>query len=819
MGSENSQNTMDRLCGWLTRRRGLILLAVVLITAGFSLGVLNLRGEVILQHMFPYDHPYLKLHARFAQVFGSGASGVAIALKSKNGDIFNRSYLEKLKKMTEEVTLWDEVYRVLTVSIASRSVKVVKAKKKGEISIEPLMWPELPKTPAEMALLKKHIFSDPAYNGTLVANDGSAALLMTEFRENISYERTFQLLRDLAKRYSDDQTSVHIVGYPMLMGWIYSSKPQMRLVFVISLGLMILILALIFRNLPGMVAPMAVGLISTGIGLGFVGWIGINFSPLLYVLAFLVGARKISHSVQITHRYLEEYEECGGDKMLACRRTMRAMIMPNVAGVATDAAGFLVLLLAKIVLMQHLAIIMSFWMLSIAFSAVLTPIICTYLPLKKVSSEWVQRRRKADWLDKAGTALTGFCIGSGRYVLGAGVVVMVIVCGWQMTDLKIGDPSPGSPLLWPDHVYNRDQALINRDFKASSENLILFYEGDRNSVYDPVVLNTFEAFARRLRTSLPDIYKSASSIINTVNMVNVTFHDGDELWRQLPGDKTLLTGLLGYIRQNTDRGTLNRFIDQGRRRAQITVFFADHTSDNLLRIRQVAYDFFRDRPMKTAHGEFKLAGGRIGLEIAVNEEMKRAHLIIDLIVLATIFLMCSLCFRSLVSGLMLTVPLVLANMAAFAYMALTGIGLSINTLPVAAVGVGVGVDFAIYLYSRCCEEFGPQGGDWKATILKSVHTSGKAIVFTGLTLILPIIPWYFISDLSFQAQMGFFLSMLLLTNVLLALTLHPLLIYIIKPKFISKHATVIARNEAAPDISTQPAFIAELSQEKGRQAP
>jgi len=116
------------------------------------------------------------------------------------------------------------------------------------------------------------------------------------------------------------------------------------------------------------------------------------------------------------------------------------------------------------------------------------------------------------------------------------------------------------------------------------------------------------------------------------------------------------------------------------------------------------------------------------------------------------------------------------------------IGLSINSLPVAAVGVGVGVDFAIYIYSRCMEEFPHQDG-WANTIMMAVRTSGKAVVYTGLTLILAIIPWYFLSNLKFQAQMGFFLSMLLLANVVLAITLHPLLIYLIKPRFIRREAS------------------------------
>jgi hypothetical protein len=212
----------------------------------------------------------------------------------------------------------------------------------------------------------------------------------------------------------------------------------------------------------------------------------------------------------------------------------------------------------------------------------------------------------------------------------------------------------------------------------------------------------------------------------------------------------------------------------------------------MLRIRDAAWDFFKDHPMKIEKGEFRLAGGRIGLEIAVNEEMKRSHAIIDSTVLAAIFILVSLSFGSIVGGLFVTLPLIFANSMAFAFMAFMGIGISINTLPIAAVGVGVGDNFCIYLYSRCREEYRLQGGDWKKAIIQSVCTTGKAVVYTGLTIIIPVVVWYLFSDMRFQGEMGFFLGIILGANVLLTLTLHPLLIYIIKPKFISGKKKALA---------------------------
>ena len=763
-------------------------MGTIIVVMVLAAGVFKLKSEVVLQDMFPYDHPYLKLYARFSEVFGTGGSGVAIAIRAKKGDIFTTGILTKIQKMTNEVILWEEVYRILTVSIASRSAKVIKTLGKGEISVVMLMWPKVPADAEGMTELKKNIFSNPAYDGILVARDGTAALLLTEFKENISYERSFELMQGLVKKYSDEDTELSIVGFPMLMGWIYSYKLNMALVFAVSIALILLILFIIFKNFMGMIAPLTIALISTFAGLGFIGWTGINFSPLLYVLAFLVGARKISHSLQIVCRYMEELADTPNDLDRVCYETTRTMSMPNLSGVLTEVVGFGVLFLAKIALMQQIAFIMSFWMLTVA-AASLTPIICTFLPLTRASEKWSKGRLKMSFLDRVCMGTARFCIGSGRYVVIAAVIVIVIFCAWKMEGLKIGDPTPGSPLLWPDHPYNQAQASIDRLFDASSENLTLFYEGKKQSVYDPAVLNTFEAFDVHMRSTLPDIYKSSDSFINIVKMISMTLHDGDELWYQLPNDKEIMYGTIGYSMANIDLYTRLRYVDSDMERAQISIFFADHTSDNLVRIREAAYDFFKDNPMKVADGEFKLAGGRIGLEMAVNQRMLESHSLIDGLVLGGIFLMCMIFFRSVVAALMLTVPLLISNALGYAYMAMNNIGLSINTLPVAAVGAGVGVDFAIYIYSRCMEEFPHQNG-WIDTIMMAIRTSGKAVVFTGLTTISAIITWYFISVMKFQAQMGFFVSMLLLSNMILAITLHPLLIYLIRPKFMMRHATI-----------------------------
>lgn len=771
----------------MTVHRRTVLILTIILSIGLGWGITRMQGEVRLWELFPYGHPYLKVQQKFGEIFGSGGSAAVIAIKAKDGNIFKQSILTKVQKMNNEVSMWDEVYRTLTISIASRTAKVVKAKSKGEISIEPLMWPEVPKNEQEMAILKQYIFSNPAYNGTLVSKDGAATLLITEFRNTVSYQRCFELLRELELRHSDEETSIHIVGFPMLMGWIYSYRPEIMMVSGLSVLIMFLILVLIFRNFNGIMTPTLFSIMCTAMGLGFIGWTGINFSPLLYVLAFLVGARMVSHSVQITHRYFEEYAASNNDKVKACYETMRMMLIPNWSGTAAEAFGFLVLLFAQIILMQMVAIFMTFWMVCIALCGIVTPILCCYLPIGKASAQYAEESKKLSLLDKICLGLAGFSIGKGRVVVAGLCVALFVFTFFEASHLKIGDPSPGTSLLWPDHKYNTDTAIVDGTFSASSEALLLFYAGEENSVYDPAVFTTFEAFDRHMKRQLPDIYKSSDSLINFVKMLNETLRDGDKIWYQMPRNESVLTGLLGYTRDNLERGTLGRFIDGPIKSSQITIFFADHTSDNLLRIKKAYLDFFRDRPMKIDKGQFELAGGRIGMEIALNEEMVSSHATIDAMVLFAIFALCALTYYSILAGLMLTIPLVLANFVAYAYMSLNNIGLSVNTLPIAAVGVGVGVDFPIYIYSRCVDEYA-RCGDWTESILTTVRTSGKAVIFTGLTMILPILTWTFVSNMKFMAQMGLFLSMIMGANMLLAITLHPLMLYTIKPKFIIRRA-------------------------------
>ena len=210
--NKNKLSPLDRFSYFMTRNRLKIIILALIIAGIFSAGIVRIKGDVNLDDMLPYEHPYLQIIGKFTEVFGSGGGGVILSLETKNSDIYNKETLNRIIKMTDEIALWTETYRVLTLSIGARSVKVAKALPGGEIAASTLMWPEAPDTEKEIDDLKKNIYTSPLIRG-LVAEQGTAAVLVTEFKLDVPYERAFGLLKEVQAKYSDGNISVKMAGF------------------------------------------------------------------------------------------------------------------------------------------------------------------------------------------------------------------------------------------------------------------------------------------------------------------------------------------------------------------------------------------------------------------------------------------------------------------------------------------------------------------------------------------------------------------------------------------------------------------------------
>ena len=172
--------------------------------------------------------------------------------------------------------------------------------------------------------------------------------------------------------------------------------------------------------------------------------------------------------------------------------------------------------------------------------------------------------------------------------------------------------------------------------------------------------------------------------------------------------------------------------------------------------------------------QFRLATGNVGVMAATNEDIAAAEKPMLALVFASIIILCLVTYRSLLGTLCIVLPLVVVSTMAEALMAVYGIGLKVNTLPVVALGVGIGVDYGIYIYNRL-DIMLKAGHTLREAYYRTLRLTGRAVIFTGFTLGAGVGTWAF-SSLQLQADMGILLSFIFLANMVGAIVILPALV-------------------------------------------
>ncbi len=775
---------MERLSRFFIRFRLPILIITILITAFLLYSMKGLGFKTVLESTLPPKHPYVQIHKQFQEMFG-GANVMLLAMQSKKGDIFYKDFLEKFKFLTDEIKFYPDAITDQVISIARKKVKNIRGTADG-LDIRAFYEKGVPSTPEEIDALRKNIFSNETVRGVFVSATGDAALIIANFKSSIDYTKLFKFIQGLKSQVEDEDISVYVSGRPALLGWIYHNNGRSFVIFAVSLVAELLLLIFFLRRFHPLFTPLplALALLNAVWGLGVMGIVGFNLDPLGMVVPFVIGARIISHSVQITERYAEHYRVLGDTKK-ASAEVIRSMFIPSAASIATDAAGLFVLCLVPIPLLRTLGWVSGVWLLSAILGvSILNPIAFSYFPAP------FKKLPKKDMLEKllegAGTWLM-----EGRQRKGTGRSIGLVLGIWAVVfagslylsqQVQVGDAHPGSSLLWPDSVYNQDDANINKLFPGTNPLFVILQGKEPGVLKEPDVLQAIEAFERSMR--LCDKFGGTETLVAIVKKLNREFHEGDPKWSMVPPSQEKIAFYLWMYLSKGDPGDFDRWADIPYQHGNVICYFKDHKGDTIRGAISQAKKFLGSYKVPTDKLDFKLAGGIMGVTAAMDEVVGKYADITLYVALMVIFLCCAIPYRSVLRGIILIVSLVTANFIALAYMAVTKMGMTINVLPVASIGAGLGVDYGIYMLSRIGDEF-EHTSDLKASIKRTFATTGRAVVVTGLTVIIGIIFWYF-SALRFQAEMGFLLAFLLLMNVFGALFLVPALTYLIRPGFILK---------------------------------
>mgnify|MGYP003632523168 FL=1 len=501
--------------------------------------------------------------------------------------------------------------------------------------------------------------------------------------------------------------------------------------------------------------------------LGLLRSMGFGLDPYSILVPFLVFAIGISHGVQIINGMAIEYSNAD-DANTAARRAFRSLYIPGIVALISDAVGFITLLLIEIEVIRELGIAASVGVgVIILTNLMLLPILMSYIGISKRAVE--RNREMASRPQKLWLTIAKF---AHPKVAPVSIVLAVIAFGFGIyhgKNVEIGDLDPGAPELRPDSRYNLDNDFIISNYSTSSDVLVVMVATPPEMCSAYETMEAIDQLEWRMQ-NLPGV-QSAVSMVTVAKQVIMGNNEGNLRWQTLSRNQDNLNNAIS----RAPTGMFNAECSL----APVMLFLEDHKADTLTRATDAIEEFAAE--YNTDELEFKLAAGNAGIEAATNVVIEASQTKMLLTVYGVVILMCLITFRSIRAVLCIIIPLALTSVLANALMAFLGIGVKVATLPVIALGVGIGVDYGIYIYSRL-ETYLRQGLPLQEAYYETLKTTGKAVTFTGFTLAIGVATWIF-SAIKFQADMGILLTFMFLWNMFGALWLLPALArFLIRPE-------------------------------------
>ena len=746
------------------RRRGLLLVIFGVLTVVMAVFASRTRVDASFNKGLPREHPYIQTFLKHQEQFG-GANRVLVALMAREGDIFTPEFFATLQQATDEVFFIPGVDRTQVQSLFTPNTRFIEVVEDGFVGGN-VIPADFQPTPEGLELVRQNVIKSGRV-GQLVANDFSGALISVNLQDTdpstgkpIDYTTVAaEFETRLREKFSNEHTSVHIIGFAKVIGDVSEGTKGVLVFFGISfLSTAVLVFAY-SHSLRLTLTPLLCSAVAVIWQLGMLRALGFGIDPMSILVPFLIFAIAISHAVQMVRAYRAEVF-AGQDSIDAARAAFRQLLVPGGVALLTDTLGFITMMVIKIQTIQELAIAASLGVaVIIVTNLFLLPVLLSYQSVShKYQARVATRRLVTDTLWRKVSVLMEPAP-SVAILVGSGVLSFFAYHVSQQ--VRIGDLHAGVPELRQDSRYNRDSRVITEHFSIGVDILSVIVETVPNGCVDPEVVRLMDLFEGEMR-ALPGV-QSVTSVATVAKVVNAGWNEGSLKWRIIPRNQQALAQAVSPIETST--GLLNADGSV----MPIMVFLTDHKAETLTSVTDAVKRFAQAHASPKA--KFLLATGNAGVMAATNEVVSAAQFPILLWVFSAVTVLCLLTFRSLKATVCIVAPLALVSWLGYVVMVYLEIGLKTSTLPVVALGVGIGVDYGIYLFAKLQNAL--RNGEFFEDAMYTAFTqTGSAVVFTGLTLAIGVSTWIW-SDLKFQADMGILLTFMFLVNMLAAIVILP----------------------------------------------
>jgi predicted RND superfamily exporter protein len=759
------QRVVDATERMLFNHRLTVILLFLFAAITLGIGALSLRPDASFARMIPTDHPFVTNYLKFEDVLRPQSNVLRIVVENPQGDILTRDYLETLREVNDKVFYIPGVDRGNLKSLWTPNAMWAEVTTEGLRAgrVIPDTYDGSPEALAQV----RHNIQRADMIGSFVANDFKSTVIRVPLLENdpetgkpLDYGAfSLALEKDVREYFATKGVNIRVIGFAQIIGDLLAAASDIAVFFAVTVVLISLLLYGYCRCWRSTAATVLTCLLTVVCQLGLLNLLGFGLDPYSILVPFLIFAIGISHAVQNINLMMSEMG-AGATPVQASRRTFRALFIPGSTALLADAVGFLTLLVIDIGVIQQLAITSSIGVFVAIFTKMfLLPVLMSYVGVSPSGMRQQQKRDQSSWpVFRRLSAVVEPRVAIPLIVTS----LLLLGAGYSLRqDLKIGDLDKGAPEFRPESRYNQDNAFLLNHYSTSTDVYIVMFKTPQEQC------SRFAAadIANQLQQTLLQVdgVESVQSLYQAMRFDILARNEGNPKWAELSRDQ--------YVMNNARSSVSAEFVDPHCSVAPISLYLADHKAETLSRVVNAVEAF--KKQYDTGEFEILQAAGNAGIEAATNiviqDSEKRMLILVFVIISLVVFWE----FRSLKVTFALMAPLYLSTVLCEAVMAQMGLGVKVATLPVVALGVGIGVDYGIYLYSRM-ETFLHQGLKLRAAYFEALKTTGTSVAFTGLTLAVGVGTWTF-SALKFQADMGLLLMLIFIWNMIGALLLLPAL--------------------------------------------
>ena len=766
---------------------GVTLLASLLL--GWQGSKLVVNGS--FDRLIPQSHPYIKNYFEHKDDLRPVGNAVRIAVENTQGSILDKDYLDFLAKVNDKAFLIRGVDRPWVKSLFMAGVRWYEVTEKGSESA-PVMVQGFNGSPEQLVQIGDNI-KRAGIVGSLVANDFRSSMVILPLLETypdtgarIDYGELGRTLESELRSMQTDRFKIHIIGFGKLVGDMIDGLRKVAIFFAASALIASAVVFFYTRCVRSTVLLITASLLGVVWLLGLMHLFGFELDPYSILVPFLIFAIGLSHGAQKMNGIMQDIAR-GTHKYVAARYTFRRLFLTGLTALLTNVVGFAVLMVIDIPVIKDMALTASMGVLVLIFTKLVgIPVALSYSGVSKAAARraLLEEGDEASGRGVVSKVWNGLVMFTRRGPATVAVVGAALVGGSMYLvsrHVQVGDLDKGAPELRADSTYNRDVGFVSEHYGLSNDLFVVMVRG----------ASAKDAASKELSPS------DATLTCDRDKFKMFTVADDLE-WalQNTPG-----------VQATNSAGTMNRFqsaglnegnpkwMFNGRNPRQIgsavrnlldfqpealtadcsmipvVAYLSDHKAQTLAGVLAAVEKYAAEN----ADADVRVlpAAGSAGIESLTNIVVSKAQHQMLFLVYGAVVLLCFVTFRSWRAVLVALIPLLITSAICEALMVWLGIGIKVATLPVIALGVGVGVDYALYILSVQLA-LQRQGVALAEAYRKSLQFTGKIVALVGITMAAGVITWMG-SPIKFQADMGVLLTFMFLWNMVGALVLIPAL--------------------------------------------